>query len=54
MFLASPSEAPNWSKVMRGDEARHLYLRGDGRQLQVTFVRVTLCRFLRSEWHDSK
>ena len=40
MFLASPSEAPNWSKVMRGDEARHLYLRGDGQQLQVTFVRI--------------
>ena len=46
--LASPSETLNWSKVTCGDEAHHLYLRGDGRQLQVTLMRVTIGRFLRS------
>ena len=29
-------------------KARYLYLWGDGQQLQVTFMRVTIGRFLRS------
>ena len=48
MFVASPSKAPNWTKVTCGDEARHFYLRGDGRQLQVTLMHITIGRFLHS------
>jgi len=53
MFLARLNKSQNWSKVTRGDEARHFYLRGDGRQLQVIFMRVTIGRFLHSGGRDN-
>jgi hypothetical protein len=45
---AEASRGPNWSEVTRGDKARHLYLWDDGQQWRVTFVHVTIGRFLRS------
>ena len=43
------SRGPNWSEVMHGDKGCHLYLWGDGQQLQVIFVDVTIGRFFHSE-----
>jgi hypothetical protein len=43
------SRGPNWSKVTCGDKVRHLYLWGDGQQRQITFVHVTIGRFLHND-----
>jgi len=48
MFLPRPREAQTGPRVTRGDKARHLYVWGDGQQWRVTFVHVTIGRFLRS------
>ena len=47
-FLPRPREAQTGPRVMRRDKARHLYLWGDGQQRRVTFVHVTIGRFLHS------
>ena len=42
------SRGLNWSEVTCGDKARQLYLWDDWQQRQITFVHVTIGRFIRS------